>query len=47
MTKSMVLKVAGLALLTIGVSSVASATSVPEIDAATGAITFWRSAAHC
>jgi hypothetical protein len=38
MTKSMVLKVAGLALLTIGVSSVASAVSgVPEIDAATGA----------
>ncbi len=37
MTKSMVLKLAGLALLTIGVSSVASATAVPEIDAATGA----------
>ena len=38
MTKSMVLKLAGLALLTIGVCSVGSATPVgPEIDAATGA----------
>jgi|HubBroStandDraft_5_1064220.scaffolds.fasta_scaffold187959_2 hypothetical protein len=39
MTKSMVLKLAGLALLTIGVSSVALAYPAvgPEIDAATGA----------
>jgi hypothetical protein len=34
---NMVLKVAGLALLTIGASSLALATVAPEIDAATGA----------
>jgi hypothetical protein len=39
MNKTVILKVAGLALLTIGMVSVSSATYVaaPEIDAATGA----------
>ncbi len=39
MNKTIVLKVAGLALLTIGMASVSSAvaTTAPEIDAATGA----------
>ena len=38
MNKNIVLKLAGLALLTIGVASVSLAAAVgPEIDAATGA----------
>jgi len=39
MNKTIVLKVAGLALLTIGMASVGSAvaTTAPEIDASTGA----------
>ncbi len=37
MNKATALKLAGMALLTIGVASVCSATPVPEIDAATGA----------
>ncbi len=37
MSKSIAMKIAGLALLTIGMASVGFATAVPEIDAATGA----------